>query len=86
MPSGESSGGPLPPRTAQTVLNATPRGEELMAGSYIHTCYRVLDPERSEDFSVNKLACRLGSAKSTELRFRALLAEGGTERLELTRA
>jgi catechol 2,3-dioxygenase-like lactoylglutathione lyase family enzyme len=26
-----------------------------MAFTYIHTCYRVLDPQRSEDFYVNKL-------------------------------
>jgi hypothetical protein len=26
-----------------------------MAATFIHTCYRVLDPARSEDFYVNKL-------------------------------
>jgi hypothetical protein len=26
-----------------------------MAATFIHTCYRVLDPVRSEDFYVNKL-------------------------------
>lgn len=26
-----------------------------MASTYIHICYRILDPERSEDFYVNKL-------------------------------
>ena len=26
-----------------------------MAATYIHTCYRILDPARSEDFYVNKL-------------------------------
>ena len=26
-----------------------------MALTYIHTCYRILDPERSEDFYVNRL-------------------------------
>jgi hypothetical protein len=26
-----------------------------VAATYIHTCYRVLDPGRSEDFYVNKL-------------------------------
>ena len=39
-----------------------------MAINYIHTCYRILDPQRSEDFYVNKLGLRkvgemdLGSA------------------------
>ena len=26
-----------------------------MAPTYLHTCYRILDPERSEDFYVGKL-------------------------------
>jgi lactoylglutathione lyase len=26
-----------------------------MACTYIHTCYRILDPQRSEDFYENKL-------------------------------
>ena len=26
-----------------------------MAATFIHTCYRVLDPARGEDFYVNKL-------------------------------
>jgi hypothetical protein len=26
-----------------------------MAFTYIHTCYRILDPEKSEDFYVNKM-------------------------------
>ena len=26
-----------------------------MAATFIHTCYRVLDPARSEDFYMNKL-------------------------------
>ena len=29
-----------------------------MAATYIHTCYRVLDPGRSEDFYVNKLGTK----------------------------
>jgi lactoylglutathione lyase len=39
-----------------------------MAANYIHTCYRILDPQRSEDFYVNKLGLKkvgemdLGSA------------------------
>ena len=32
----------------------TERGAD-MAATFIHTCYRVLDPARSEDFYVNKL-------------------------------
>jgi hypothetical protein len=57
-----------------------------MAFTYIHTCYRILDPEKSEDFYVNKRAAYLENAKSPELRFRTLLTEGGAERLELARA
>ncbi len=26
-----------------------------MAARYIHTCYRILEPERSMDFYVNKM-------------------------------
>ena len=39
-----------------------------MAATFIHTCYRILDPARSEDFYVNKLGMKkvgemgLGSA------------------------
>ena len=39
-----------------------------MAATFIHTCYRILDPARSEDFYVNKLGLKkvgemdLGSA------------------------
>lgn len=39
-----------------------------MATSYIHTCYRIRDPQKSEDFYVNKLGMKkvgeidLGSA------------------------
>jgi lactoylglutathione lyase len=29
-----------------------------MAVDYIHTCYRILDPERSADFYVNKLGLK----------------------------
>ncbi|WP_273846553.1 VOC family protein [Rubrobacter calidifluminis] len=36
-----------------------------MAASYIHTCYRILDPERSTDFYVNKL----GMKKVGEMHF-----------------
>lgn len=36
-----------------------------MAPKYIHTCYRILDPEKSEDFYVNKL----GMKKVGEMHF-----------------
>jgi len=29
-----------------------------MAVTYIHTCYRILDLERGEDFYVNKLGMK----------------------------
>ncbi len=36
-----------------------------MAARYIHTCYRILDPERSMDFYVNKM----GMKKAGEMHF-----------------
>ncbi len=36
-----------------------------MATAYIHTCYRILDPEKSADFYVNKL----GMKKVGEMHF-----------------
>ena len=36
-----------------------------MAATFIHTCYRILDPARSEDFYVNKL----GMKKVGEMHF-----------------
>lgn len=36
-----------------------------MAATYIHTCYRILDPERSADFYVNKI----GMKKVGEMHF-----------------
>jgi len=57
-----------------------------MAARYIHTCYRILEPEKSMGFYVNKMASCSKSAKFPELQFRTLLAENGTERLELARA
>lgn len=36
-----------------------------MATTYVHTCYRILDPERSTDFYVNKL----GMKKVGEMHF-----------------
>ena len=58
-----------------------------MATSYIHTCYRILDPARSEDFYVNKLGMRkvgemdLGSATN---HFFAMEKDPASPMLELT--
>jgi hypothetical protein len=43
-------------------------GRRRMTVTYIHTCYRILDPEKSQDFYVNNLGMKklgemdLGSA------------------------
>jgi len=34
-------------------------GRIKMAVTYIHTCYRILDPEKSKDFYVGKLGMKL---------------------------
>jgi lactoylglutathione lyase len=58
-----------------------------MAANYIHTCYRILDPQRSEDFYVNKLGLKkvgemdLGSATNI---FFALEEDPSQPMLELT--
>jgi len=58
-----------------------------MATSYIHTCYRILDPQRSEDFYVGKLGMTklgemdLGSANNI---FFAMEADPSQPMLELT--
>jgi lactoylglutathione lyase len=58
-----------------------------MAFTYIHTCYRIIDPQRSEDFYVNKLGLKkvgemdLGSATN---HFFALEADPSQPMLELT--
>ena len=58
-----------------------------MATSYIHTCYRILDPARSEDFYVNKLGMKkvgemdLGSATN---HFFAMEEDSASPMLELT--
>ena len=58
-----------------------------MAATFIHTCYRVLDPARSEDFYVNKLGMKkvgemdLGSATN---HFFALEEDPASPMLELT--
>ena len=53
-----------------------------MAATFIHTCYRVLDPARGEDFYVNKLGSLFKRVESPELQICALLTEGGGERSE----
>jgi lactoylglutathione lyase len=58
-----------------------------MAANYIHTCYRILDPQRSEDFYVGKLGLKkvgemdLGSATNI---FFALEEDPSQPMLELT--
>ena len=58
-----------------------------MAATFIHTCYRVLDPARSGDFYVNKLGMKkvgemdLGSATN---HFFALEEDPASPMLELT--
>ncbi len=65
---------------------ATRRGAQ-MATTFIHTCYRILDPARSEDFYVNKLGLKkvgemdLGSATN---HFFALEEDPSHPMLELT--
>jgi lactoylglutathione lyase len=59
-----------------------------MTATYIHTCYRVLDPEKSETFYVGKLGMKklgemdLGSATNY---FYAMEADASSPMLELTR-
>ena len=58
-----------------------------MATSYIHTCYRIHDPQKSEDFYVNKLGMKkvgemdLGSATN---HFFAFEEDPSEPMLELT--
>ncbi len=58
-----------------------------MAARYIHTCYRILDPEKSTDFYVNKLGMKkvgemdLGSATN---HFFAMEEDASEPMLELT--
>ena len=58
-----------------------------MAATYIHTCYRILDPARSEDFYVHKLGMMklgemdLGSATN---HFFAMEEDSASPMLELT--
>jgi len=61
--------------------------ERGVAARYIHTCYRILDPEKSTDFYVNKLGMKkvgemdLGSATN---HFFAMEADPSQPMLELT--
>jgi lactoylglutathione lyase len=58
-----------------------------MATTYIHTCYRVLDPERTEDFYVNKLGMKkLGEMHlpSATNHFFAMEEDASLPMLELT--
>ena len=58
-----------------------------MTATYIHTCYRILDPVKSEDFYVGKLGMKklgemaLGSATNY---FYAMEANASSPMLELT--
>lgn len=58
-----------------------------MAATYIHTCYRILEPKRSEDFYAGKLGLKkvgemnLGSATNY---FFAFEADPSSPMLELT--
>ena len=58
-----------------------------MAINYVHTCYRILDPQKSEDFYVNKLGMKkigemdLGSATN---HFFAMEEDASEPMLELT--
>jgi catechol 2,3-dioxygenase-like lactoylglutathione lyase family enzyme len=57
-----------------------------MTVTYIHTCYRILDPEKSKDFYVNKLGMKklgemdLGSATNN---FFAMEGDASSPMLEL---
>ena len=61
--------------------------ERVVAARYIHTCYRILDPEKSTDFYVNKLGMKkvgemdLGSATN---HFFAMEEDASEPMLELT--
>jgi lactoylglutathione lyase len=58
-----------------------------MVVTYIHTCYRILEPEKSKDFYVNKLSMKklgemdLGSATN---HFFAMEEDASSPMLELT--
>jgi catechol 2,3-dioxygenase-like lactoylglutathione lyase family enzyme len=62
-------------------------GRRRMAVTYIHTCYRILEPEKSKDFYVNKLGMKklgemdLGSATN---HFFAMEEDASSPMLELT--
>jgi lactoylglutathione lyase len=58
-----------------------------MAVTYIHTCYRILDPEKSKDFYVNKVGRKkLGEMdlSSATNHFFAMEGDASSPMLELT--
>ncbi len=58
-----------------------------MAPRYIHTCYRILEPERTKDFYVNKLGMKLvGEMHFSDATnyFFAMEADSSSPMLELT--
>ncbi len=58
-----------------------------MAPRYIHTCYRILEPERAKDFYVNKLGMKLvGEMHFSDASnyFFAMEADASQPMLELT--
>ena len=52
LPSGRPCGTGVLPFAIETDHDER---KAPMAATFIHTCYRILDPARSEDFYVNKL-------------------------------
>jgi lactoylglutathione lyase len=58
-----------------------------MTAKYIHTCYRILDPEKSIDFYVNKLGMKLVGEMHFDTAtnyFFAMQESAGEPMLELT--
>lgn len=58
-----------------------------MSARYIHTCYRILDPEKSKDFYVDKLGMKLVGEMhfdSATNYFFAMEADASQPMLELT--
>lgn len=58
-----------------------------MSATYIHTCYRILDPEKSKDFYVDKLGMKLVGEMHFDTAtnyFFAMEADASQPMLELT--
>ena len=58
-----------------------------VSATYIHTCYRILDPERSKDFYVGKLKMKLVGEMRFDTAtnyFFAMAADASQPMLELT--